>query len=99
MIKKAKLSLQNKNKNIQNIRNNIDKIDTQILKYLSLRRKEVLKITKYKTRSEIVDKKRISQIIRILTKKGKKFKIEAFIIKNIWGSMIKSFIALEKKKI
>ena len=57
MIKKAKLSQKNKLLNIKKIRNSIDKIDTQILKYLSLRRKEVMKITKYKKRSEIVDQR------------------------------------------
>ena len=39
MNKKAKLSQKNKLLNIKKIRNSIDKIDTQILKYLSLRRK------------------------------------------------------------
>jgi len=99
MNKKVKLSLSKKIKNINKIRKNIDKIDLQILKYLGLRRKEVIKITKLKKRSEIVDKKRISQMLKILTQKGKKMKIEPFIIKNIWNAMIRSFITLEKNKI
>ncbi len=99
MNKKVKLSLSKKIKNINKIRKNIDKIDLQILKYLGLRRKEVIKITKLKKRSEIVDKKRISQMLKILTQKGKKLKIEPFIIKNIWNAMIRSFITLEKNKI
>lgn len=99
MNKKVKLSLSKKIKNINKIRKNIDKIDLQILKYLGLRRKEVIKITKLKKRSEIVDKKRISQMLKILTQKGKKLKIESFIIKNIWNAMIRSFITLEKNKI
>ena len=99
MNKKVKLSLSKKIKNINKIRKNIDKIDLQILKYLGLRRKEIIKITKLKKRSEIVDKKRISQMLKILTQKGKKLKIEPFIIKNIWNAMIRSFITLEKNKI
>ena len=99
MNKKVKLSLSKKIKNINKIRKNIDKIDLQILKYLGLRRKEIIKITKLKKRSEIVDKKRISQMLKILTQKGKKLKIAPFIIKNIWNAMIRSFITLEKNKI
>ena len=99
MNKKVKLSQNNKKKNINRIRKNIDKIDTQILKLLSIRRKEVLQITKYKKRSEIVDKKRIDGMLKKLILKGKYFKIESYVIVNIWKAMIKSFIKLEKEKI
>ena len=74
-------------------------MDPKILKQLQLRRKEVLKIVKFKNKKEIVDKKRIKEIINNLTKKGNKLKIEPFIIKKIWMAMIESFIKLEKNKI
>ena len=99
MKKKDKLSLNKKKAEINKIRKKIDNIDLKILKQLQLRRKEVLKIVKFKNKKEIVDKKRIKEIINNLTKKGNKLKIEAFIIKKIWMAMIESFIRLEKNKI
>ena len=99
MNKKAKLSQKNKLLNIKKIRNSIDKIDTQILKYLSLRRKEVMKITKYKKRSEIVDQKRIASMLKKLVRKGRALNIEPYVIENLWKAMIRSFIKLEREKI
>ena len=91
----SKLSPRN---NLKKIRNNIDKLDFQILKILSKRRREVLKVIKIKPKNKIVDQKRISEMISVLVARGKKLKIEEFIINNIWSSMIKSFIKLERKK-
>lgn len=99
MIKKVKLTQENKKKGISKIRNNIDKIDSKIIKLLSLRRKQVIQITKYKKRSEIIDKKRIENILKRLVKKGKILEIEPYLITSIWNAMIKSFIKLEKEKI
>ena len=95
---KKKISKLSPEKKLEKIRKNIDKFDFQILKILSKRRKEVLKVIKYKPKSKIVDKKRISKMIKVRIIKGKKLKIESFIIKNIWMTMINSFIKLERKK-
>ena len=99
MNKKDKLSLMAKSKNITKVRKNIDVIDIKILKLLSLRRKQVIKITKFKKRSEIVDKKRINLMLKNLVQKGKKLKVESFIVVNLWKAMINSFIKLERRKI
>lgn len=99
MNKKVKLSQKNKKKSIDKIRKNIDEIDAQILKLISFRRKEVLQITKYKKRSEIVDKKRITTMLKRLVLEGNNLKIESYFIENIWKAIIKSFIKLEKEKI
>lgn len=99
MNKKDKLSLIAKSKNIKKVRKNIDTIDLKILKLLSLRRKQVIKITKFKKRSEIVDKKRINLMLKNLVQKGKKLKVESFIVVNLWKAMINSFIKLERRKI
>ena len=96
MNKKVKLSQKNKKKSIDKIRKNIDEIDAQILKLISFRRKEVLQITKYKKRSEIVDKKRITTMLKRLVLEGNNLKIESYFIENIWKAIIKSFIKLEK---
>ena len=95
---KKKISKLSPEKNLEKIRKNIDKFDFQILKLLSERRKEVLKVIKYKPKSKIVDQKRISKMIKVRVTKGKKLKLESFIIKNIWLTMINSFIMLERKK-
>ena len=95
---KKKISKLSPEKKLEKIRKNIDKFDFQILKILSKRRKEVLKVIKYKPKSKIVDQKRISKMIRIRVAKGKKLNLESFIIKNIWLTMINSFIKLERKK-
>ena len=88
-----------KSKNITKVRKNIDTIDLKILKLLSLRRKQVIKIIKFKKRSEIVDKKRINLMLKNLVQKGKKLKVESFIVVNLWKAMINSFIKLERRKI
>ena len=51
---KTKLSPAKKRKNYKK---NIDRIDFKILKLLANRRRQVLKIIKYKPKSKIVDKK------------------------------------------
>ena len=85
-------------KKLEKVRFNIDKIDIQLLKLLSKRKKEVLKVVKYKPKSKIVDKKRIASMLKKRVSIGKKLNIEKFIITNIWLSMINSFIKLERKK-
>ncbi len=95
---KKKISKLSPEKNLKKVRKNIDKFDFQILKILSKRRKEVLKVIKYKPKNKIVDQKRIANMIRERVARGKKLKIESFIVTNIWLTMIKSFIKLERKK-
>tara|TARA_B100001287_G_scaffold242823_1_gene218488 strand:- start:2428 stop:2724 length:297 start_codon:yes stop_codon:yes gene_type:complete len=95
---KKKISKLSPEKNLEKVRKNIDKLDLQILKILSKRRKEVLKVIKYKPKNKIVDQKRIVKMIKVRVAIGKKLKLESFIIKNIWLTMINSFIKLERKK-
>ena len=51
-----------------------------MLKLLANRRKEVLKIIKYKPKSKIVDQKRINMMLYLRCKKAKALKIEKYII-------------------
>tara|TARA_B100000963_G_scaffold361621_1_gene398205 strand:- start:5017 stop:5313 length:297 start_codon:yes stop_codon:yes gene_type:complete len=95
---KKKISKLSPEKNLEKVRKNIDKLDFQILKILSKRRREVLKVIKFKPKNKIVDQKRISNMIKARVSIGKKLKIEGFIISNIWLTMINSFIKLERKK-
>ena len=84
-------------KNILKIRSTIDTIDKQIIKLLGLRKKEVLKIAKYKNKRTIVDKKRINQIMKRIKAEAKKNKIDFILVKNFWNKLIQYSIKLEKK--
>ena len=84
-------------KNILKIRSTIDTIDKQIIKLLGLRKKQVLKIAKYKNKRTIVDKKRINQIMKRIKVEAKKNKIDFILVKNFWNKLIQYSINLEKK--
>ena len=82
---------------ILKIRSTIDSIDKQIIKLLGLRKKQVLKIAKYKNKRTIVDKKRINQIMKRIKAEAKKNKIDFILVKNFWNKLIQYSINLEKK--
>ncbi len=84
-------------KNILKIRYTIDTIDKQIIKLLGLRKKQVLKIAKYKNKRTIVDKKRINQIMKRIKAEAKKNKVDFILVKNFWNKLIQYSIKLEKK--
>ena len=84
------------NKNIQKIRKKLDILDNHLLNLIKKREylvKQVLKNKKYK--KDIVDKKRITVIIKNIKKKSILKKIDTKITKTIWISMIKAFIDYE----
>jgi isochorismate pyruvate lyase len=83
--------------NIQKIRSNIDTIDKKIIKLLGLRKKQVLKIAKYKNKKTIVDKKRINQIMKRIKSEAKRNKIDYVLVKNFWNKLIQYSIKLERK--
>tara|TARA_A100001015_G_scaffold214338_1_gene240601 strand:- start:3179 stop:3460 length:282 start_codon:yes stop_codon:yes gene_type:complete len=84
------------NKNILSIRKKLDKLDDNLLNIIKKRTKlvdEVLKNKKFK--KDIVDKKRISLILKNISKKSKNKKIDPLITNKIWKNMIKAFIDYE----
>ncbi|MBD1138098.1 chorismate mutase [Pelagibacterales bacterium SAG-MED41] len=84
------------NKNILKIRKQLDKLDNKLLdviKKRSLLVDVVIKNKKFK--KDIVDKRRISIILRNISKKSKQKKIDTKITHKIWKSMIKAFIDYE----
>lgn len=84
------------NKNIIKIRKDLDKLDNKLLAILKKRTKLVDLVLKNKIyKKDIVDKKRIAIIIKNISKKSKKMKIDPKITKRIWMSMIKAFIDYE----
>ena len=87
------------NKNIINIRKDLDKLDNKFLAILKKRTKLVdLVLKNKKFKKDIVDKKRIAVIIKNISKKSKKMKIDPKITRKIWISMIKAFIDYEFRK-
>ena len=84
------------NKNIIKIRKKLDKLDDKFLDLIKKRSilvNQVLKNKKFK--KEIIDKKRISIILKGIKKKSVKKQIDSKITNRIWSSMIKAFIDYE----
>ncbi len=91
------MSPNNKKKlNIQ--RKKLDKLDMKLLHLIKIRTEIIKKvITLKKNRNEIVDKKRISSILKKIKKNSIKLKIDPKITKKIWKTMIWSYIDFERK--
>ena len=86
------------NKNIINIRKKLDKLDDSFLKLLKKRTLLVNQVLKNKRfKKDIIDKKRISVILKNISYKSKKKGIDPTITKKIWKSMIRAYIDYEFK--
>jgi len=84
------------NKNIIEIRKKLDRLDNAFLKLIKKRIKLVDQvILNKKFKKDIVDKKRIEVILKLINKKSKKNKIDPKITKRIWSNMINAFIDYE----
>ena len=84
------------NKKIIKIRKKLDKLDNLFLNLIKKRTHlvdQVLKNKKYK--KDIIDRKRIKIILKIISKKSKSKKIDQIITSRIWKSMINSYIDYE----
>ena len=88
-----------KNKIKLNIfRRKLDKLDYQLLKIIKKRSEIIKKVVSLKSyRNEIVDKKRISTILRKIRKESLKRNVDPKITQRIWKNMIWSFINFEKR--
>ena len=91
------MSPKNKKKlNIQ--RKKLDKLDNKLLSLIKIRTEIIKNVISLKTnRNEIVDKKRISFILKKIKKISIKKKIDPNITKKIWISMIWAYIEFERK--
>ena len=84
------------NKNILKVRSKLDKLDNKLLEIIKKRTKLVdivIKNKKYK--KDIVDRKRITIILRNISSKSKSKKIDPIVTRRIWKSMINAFIDYE----
>jgi|TARA_B100001094_G_scaffold292498_1_gene311713 chorismate mutase len=84
------------NKNIIKIRKELDKLDNSLLNIIKKRTNLVdLVIKNKKFKKDIVDKKRISIILKNIAIKSRNKKIDPIITKKIWKSIIRAFIDYE----
>ena len=84
------------NKRILQIRKKLDLLDNSLLNIIKKRAKlvdQVLKNKKFK--KDIIDKKRISIILKNINRKSKNKKIDPKITNKIWKTMIRAFIDYE----
>ena len=80
------------------LRKKLDKLDNVLLKIIQKRTKIVKKVLSLKSsKNEIVDKKRISTILKKIKKESLKKKIDPKITHRIWKNMIWSYIDFEKR--
>tara|TARA_B100001250_G_scaffold397524_1_gene404706 strand:+ start:415 stop:705 length:291 start_codon:yes stop_codon:yes gene_type:complete len=80
------------------LRKKLDKLDYQLLKTIKIRTEIVKKVINLKSyKKEIIDKKRISVILKKIKKESIKRNIDPKITKRIWKNMIWSYIDFEKR--
>ena len=83
-------------KNIVKIRKKLDKLDNSFLNLIKKRTNLVNQIiANKKFKKDIIDRKRISKILKNINNKSKRKNIDPKITKKIWSSMIKAYIDYE----
>ena len=84
------------NKEILKIRKDLDKLDNKLLSIIKKRTDLIdIVIKNKKFKKDIIDRKRISTILRNIAQKSKNKKIDPKITLKIWKSMINAFIDYE----
>ncbi len=87
-----------KKKKLDILRKKLDLLDNKLIYLIKIRTNIVKNVLKLKTyKYEIVDKKRISLILKNIKKKSIKNKIDPKITNRIWKNMIMSYIDFEKR--
>ena len=80
------------------LRNKLDRLDDSLIKIIKKRTSIIKNVLKLKTsRKDIIDKKRISIILRSIKKKSIKNKIDIKLTQEIWKRMIFAYIDFEKR--
>ena len=87
-----------KQKKLNILRKKLDLLDNKLIKLIKVRTNIVKNVLKLKTyKNEIVDKKRISTILRNIKKKSIRNNIDPKITNRIWKNMISSYIDFERR--
>ena len=85
-------------KKLTKIRSELDKLDNLLIKLIKKRTFLVKKVLSLKEKkSQIVDKKRIKEILLSIKKKSLKNNIDPKITNKIWKNMIYAYIDYEKR--
>ena len=85
-------------KKLSKIRSELDKLDNLLIKLIKKRTFLVKKVLLLKEKkSQIVDKKRIREILLNIKKKSLKNNIDPKITNKIWKNMIYAYIDYEKR--
>ena len=91
------MSPKNKKK-LNLLRKRLDKLDYRLLKTIKKRTEIIKKVISLKSfKNEIVDKKRITAILKKIKKESLKRNIDPKITQRIWKNMIWSYIDFEKR--
>ena len=83
---------------LSKVRQKLDNLDNKLIKLIRVRTNlvnEVLKLKEHK--KDIIDKKRISMILKKIKIKSLKNKIDPRITNRIWKNMIWAYIDFEKR--
>tara|TARA_Y100000590_G_scaffold257539_1_gene289252 strand:- start:220 stop:510 length:291 start_codon:yes stop_codon:yes gene_type:complete len=87
-----------KQKKLNSLRIKLDKLDNSFIKLLKKRTELVKKVLKLKEhKNQIIDKKRIKNILKQIRKKSINNNLDPKITRRIWKNMIWSFINYEKR--
>ena len=87
-----------KRKKLNKIRFELDKLDNSLIKIIKKRTNLVKKVLELKeSKNQIIDQKRIKDILKNIRKKSLKNDIDPKITNRIWKNMIWSYIDFEKR--
>ena len=91
------MSPENKKK-LSILRKKLDKLDNRLIDIIKVRTNLVTEVVKLKDyKNQIIDKKRISIILKKIKKKSISKRIDPKITNRIWKNMIWSYINYERK--
>ena len=85
-------------KELKIARNRIDKVDKALFKLIK-KRTQIVKymLSLKKQKSDIVDQKRIKEILKIIKKKSIQNNIDPIITKKIWSTMIWAYVDFQRR--
>ena len=87
-----------KKKKLSILRKKLDKLDNRLIDIIKVRTNLVTEVVKLKDyKNQIIDKKRISIILKKIKRKSISKKIDPKITNRIWKNMIWSYINYERK--
>ena len=82
---------------LDEVRFSIDEVDDKIINLIVKRKQLVVEAVKLKNRDQIVDQKRIDEILTDLKKKAKVKNLPDGLVEKLWKAMIEEFIRYERE--